>query len=663
MTNELTIPDKMKEIKLNRLVLRNFKGMTFDLQTNSEDTDIYGANATGKTTIADAFAWLLFDKDSLGRADFEIKALDSDGQEQHNLEHSVEGVFELGMKTTVTLRKVYHEVWQRKRGSAQSTLTGHAVEYFVNGVPVQKKDFVAQVADIAGEESIFRLLTSPTAFPALHWQKQRSLLLEVCGDINDADVIESNPELSTLPAIVGKRSLEDHKKIMTARRTEINKELEKIPVRIDEVKRGLPDLTGLNRKQILDDIKDNEEQLNASKLALQGIDTGGPIAELSRKLSIIYSEIHKIENEHVNKQSIERNKLRHELEKIDAIIRGEQRRFGETVEEVKRREKLRSGFEPRLQLLRSQWADVDARQFEDTTEQVCAACGQDLPSDRVQAAREKALAAFNNTNATQLGEIEEKGISIKKEQDLNEQHISRLLAEQISIDTHIESMKAARLPISERIESYQVTAMLPGVEPLRAQKAEIEAQIEEEKAGKAKNRESVRADISRLDLELRALKEKADRFDRAENGEKRIIELKDSEKQRAIEFERLERELYLCELFIRTKVSMLTERINSKFEMVRFKLFDIQVNGGLSECCEITVKGVPFTSGLNNAARINAGLDVCRTLSTHFGLSAPIFVDNAESVCELIDMDAQVIRLVVSPPDAVLRVEKAKKTI
>jgi hypothetical protein len=139
--------------------------------------------------------------------------------------------------------------------------------------------------------------------------------------------------------------------------------------------------------------------------------------------------------------------------------------------------------------------------------------------------------------------------------------------------------------------------------------------------------------------------------------EKRIEELKAQEKKLAAEYERLEGELYLTEEFIRQKVSLLEEKINSKFEMARFKLFNVLVNGAVEECCETTYQGVPFSS-LNNGARINVGLDIIRTLARHYNFYPPIFIDNREAVTSLIDMgDQQVISLIVSEKDKELRVE------
>lgn len=655
----------MKEIRLSKLELRDFKGMTFSLPANGHDVNVFGRNGTGKTTLADAFSWLLFDKDSLGRSDFEIKNLDEQGEVAHGLEHGVQAEILID-NAPMSLKKIYKEIWTKKRGSAQAVLTGNTTDYFINNIPCQKKDYVNRINEVFGEENNFRLLTTPTAFPALHWQKQRNLLLEVCGDISDTDVIASDEKLypitEMLKAVPGsKKPFDDLKALITSRRTEINKELQNIPVRIDEQRRSLPDIEGLNRKQIQSDIADQEEQLNASKLSLKGVDTGGAIAELSKMLSIVNSDIHKIEDEHVNKMSIERTKLRTEIENIDTALRTHKRRVSETEEEVARRIKHAADLDASLESLRLQWNIIDEEQFTDTTAQVCAACGQNLPADQVQAARDKALAAFNLSKAERLSATEKKGQSAKDRRISEGQHIERLTEEKASIERLIPSLQNERESLNDKLNSYQVSATLPGVAELRKEKADIEAEIEKEKQGVAKNAESIRADIVSYEANIKALKEREDRFGRRETGEKRIKTLMDDEKKLSVEFEKLEKELYLCEQFIKTKVSMLTERINSKFEMIRFKLFDVQVNGGISECCEITVNGIPFNSGLNSGARTNGGLDAVKTLQKHFGLAPVVFVDNAESIVDLLPMDCQVVRLVVSEADEKLRVETLRQ--
>lgn len=112
----------------------------------------------------------------------------------------------------------------------------------------------------------------------------------------------------------------------------------------------------------------------------------------------------------------------------------------------------------------------------------------------------------------------------------------------------------------------------------------------------------------------------------------------------------------MCEEFIRTKVELLEGSINNKFAgSISFKLFNKQINGGLNECCEATVNGVPF-SNANTASQINAGLSIVNTLCNHFDVQAPIFIDNAESVNKIGETDSQLIKLIVSL-DNTLKVE------
>src|SRR5690606_2110005 len=191
-----------------------FKGIrNFELNTQEKDVNVFGDNAAGKTTLADAFMWLLFDKDSSNRKDFQIKTLKPDGEPEHGLEHIVEAILELEDRQQIALKKVFQEKWQKKRGSATAEFTGHTTNHFVDGVPVQKKEYDARIAEIA-DENIFRLLTDPRYFnEVLHWTDRRKLLLEVCGDVSDEEVISSQKALNALKDILGNRTIEQQRKI------------------------------------------------------------------------------------------------------------------------------------------------------------------------------------------------------------------------------------------------------------------------------------------------------------------------------------------------------------------------------------------------------------------------------------------------------------------
>ncbi len=654
----------MKEIRLNKLSLRDFQGGTFTLDAHGEDVFIYAENAGGKTRLVSAFSWLLFNKDALGRSDFEIKNLDAQGEAAHGLEHTVEAEIEIAGQVEV-LKKVLKEKWVKKRGAAEREFSGHTVEYFIDGVPLQEKLYIQHITEIAGDESRFRLLTSPMTFPALHWQKQRALLLEVCGDLSDEDVIASDEKLIPLIAILGKHTLEDHRKIVIARRSEINKEMEKIPVRIDEVRRGMPNTEGIDRIAEEKAVLALETALNDAKLRLQGINTGGNIAALSTKLSGLNADLRKMEDAHRSKSLATINRLNQEISDIGVRVGAFRRRIQAIDGELRAKEGSTQTVELTLTKLREKWTTKDAEAFKDTTTDTCPACNRPLPADQVQAAREKALASFNSNKAEWLKEINDKGISLKEEKD-------RLLGEMESLNGEREGIVRVDLPeaesklktlTDERDTLKASSEDFSGIQrraDLLDEIEDLEAQIKAERDGKAEDIEKTKLEISSLESNLNYAKARVDLFVRREQGEKRIEQLKTEEKKLSAEFEKLEGELYLIEQFIKTKVALLIERINGKFELVRFKLFNQLINGGIEDCCEITVNGIPYDGGLNNGARINAGLEIVKVLQQYYQLKAPVFADNAEAVNDLVDVGCQMIRLYVSE-DKELRIELGEK--
>lgn len=659
----------MRKILLLKLILTNFQGITGELNTDGKNIDVFLANNMGKTRRHSAFNYLLFGKDSAGNSKFEIKNINATtGEHEHMLEHVVEGLFRLVNdigEEEVSLRKVFHEKWSKKRGSIDRVFSGHTTEYFINSVPVQEQAFTEKVREIAGDESAFRLLTSPHAFPSLHWQKQRDILMEMCGDLTDADVINSMATLQNkadifdLTNILNKHGLDNHKKVIAARRSEINKELEKIPVRISENQQMLPDVSGLDLKDINVGIAAYESTLNAKKLELSGINTGGRIAELSKELAGVNADIQKTQAAYREVNSQKAAALNSDIKDVQDQIRRSNGRIADIDNMLAIKKRRADAIEAELFILRGRWDDIDAETFQAGIATACAACGQSLPADKVQAARDKALAAFNNDKAERLKSTHAKGSSLAEEKNVIIESVITLTKERADIFLFMPGMEGKVVVLLEKQQAAIVDDHVFNLEyiALNDRKAVIESEIETERNSNTVNTEGINKSISEIEVMLSTAKLQADKFRQREQGEKRIAELKAQEKLLAAEFEKLERELYLMEQFTRTKCSLLTERINGLFETVKFKLFNELVNTGIEECCVLTVDGVPYGAGLGNSASIKAGLDVVRTLQRHYKLSAPVFIDNRESCTLIPALPCQVISLHVSPEDVVMRVE------
>lgn len=662
----------MKTIKLINLKLVNFKGIKeFELNADGQDMNVFGDNATGKTTLFDAFVWVLFDKDSANNSTgkFDLKTLDN-GKPINKLNHEVEVTLSIdGVEKK--LKKVYSEKWTKQRGSNTESFSGHTTDYFVDEVPSKKKEFDEEIKSIV-DEDVFKLLTNPGQFNNnLHWKDKRELLLEIAGDITDEDVVATNKDLEKLLDALNGKSIDDHKKIIAAKRKEINKRIEEIPTRIDEINRNMPDLSELNESDIKGqvdklslDMEEKQEQINS-------IRNGSETNEIKKQISDIDLQISNVRNEHTQNEQQEVFKLQTRLQEeqsnlaiLQGDVKGKMQQKAMNDERIKDIDNQLASLREDYKVSQEQYKEQSEQEFNHEENCICPTCEQDLPEDKV----EDAVAKFNKNKSDllekiqgRIDELNKKGPELGAKKTEIEQENEAVQSEIDSITADGTKKKQDIEKLEEKIEKAKST-VTPIEENEKYKQLVNEKQSLEQKIDQLEK--SVHESVSEVQKEIASLKEQKDmlqidlsKISQSEQSKKRISELEEEEKKLASEYEELEQQLYLTEEFTRTKVNLLTEKINSKFKYARFKLFKENINGGIEETCVTTYEGVPFDSGLNNAARINVGLDIINTLSEHYGVQAPIFIDNSEAVTQIIDVDAQVIKLIVSEQDKQLRIE------
>ena len=656
-------------MKLIKQTLENFQGIKYlELDYDGKNAAILGDNATGKTTVFNAYTWLLFGKSSTGSKGFTPKTKTSSG-DAHNVEHAASAIFQLDGGALVTLRKVFREVYKKKRGSAQEEFDGHTIDYYVDGVPVKEKEYSETVSNLLGDPQQQAILTIPDFFAeSLNWETRRQILLSVCGDISYEEIIASDdalgdlPEVLIIPGTVDKRyTIEEYRKIASARRAEINREIQSIPARIDEVNRAMPDLSGLDAHDLQTSISEKRKQIDAYIVKKSDLQAGGSLQETRRRIAEVQARIaeeKEIFQKKVSAFSYERDQelrsLREKMMNLNSTIREQGAALESLKERRDRLQRMRSEFMASYNLVAStEWDPKNA---------VCPTCHRDLPEDKVQQLREE----FNLNKSRRLAEIIAEG-KAKASKDM----IADVEAQISATKEGLLTLETEHSRLLEEIKTEEKATTRDSIVPFEAQETYTALAAELADLEKRRNNDSqevfaclkvIDSQIADLEKEIVDLSEKLSRFQAAESLKGRMDALLQREKKLSKEWERIERGEFLCEMFIRAKVMRLNDRINSFFENVRFRLFVDQINGGVKEDCEVMIPSpdgrmVPFAFA-NTAARINAGLEIIDVLSSAWNVSLPVFIDNAESVTKIRKTQTQAIRLVVSEKDKSLRMEK-----
>ncbi|AUN22284.1 recombinase RecF [Clostridium botulinum] len=644
-----------KQIILNSLKLKNFKGikdLTIDF---SNITNIFGENATGKTTINDAFTWLLFDKDSKDRTSFEIKTLDSNNNVIHGLEHEVTGVLNVDDKS-ITLSKIYKEKWTKRRGEAEKQLTGHETIYSIDEVPVKKKEYQETINSII-DENLFKLITNPLYFSInMKWQDRRTVLLDIIGDITTEKIVNYKDDLKPLLELLGDKDIDTLKKSVQARKRKLNEEIKSIPYRVDECNNSIKevDLEALEfrKRGIVSGIKSLEEQLlDSSKVNEEVLKEKDKLYSLKSKLRDMEYKASMEADKPKRKFENKLNDLRMDIKQIEYTLNSFEREKQDIENNMNHYTSLRDET-------REKWFEENKRVFEfDESNCICPTCKRPLDTEDIENKKHQLEENFNSNKAKILKDIQDKGKSYKNLLEKYKETLDKTINNLEASSRDLEKLKAAEIELQEQIKNYMPKDSLMSnkeYEDLKAKISELEAKLQQSTTANSQSQE-LKERKSKLEIELEEVNKDLSYKEQNEKLKNRIQELQEQEKKIAQQIAILEGQEYLCEEFIKTKVELLESSINSKFKYVSFKLFDTQVNGGLNETCEALINGVPF-SNANTASQINAGLDIINALSEHYSVQAPIFIDNRESINNLIDINSQIINLIVSK-DKNLRVE------
>lgn len=608
---------------------------------------IYGENAAGKTSVYDSLTWLLFNKDSAGNARPDIKPHHAPAGTMPE----VTAVLEVDGEP-IKLRKVLREKWEKPRGSSIERYAGDTRDYYIDDVPLAENAYKRRIAELIDERQ-FKLLTDVWAVTkGMHWKDRRTLLAEICGLPEDKQLLAAAPQFTELAEKVGRRTVDEFKSVLTKQRKDANVNLNTLPVRVDECSRMVSELESLDFAAAhaeSDRLQTERERVQGEIVKLSNNTLAAQARNERDELKNQLSELEVENNAHLASQ---RAPIEDETPALTAALdraKHEADRLTRTI--AQETDYIASG-ETRLNYYRARWRAIDAEEFTDT---VCPTCHQPLPAEQVAEAHE-AFAAHQQQRKDALLEdskLVKQGIAAAQE---------RLASAETALKSAQDEMQKAQIALDSYTPPVEITPEnLPDYDRRKGAILMLIADAEKrldrlagDTAAEKSRLETEHAELTRRKLESDAVLAKEQTL---ADTRRRIADLQAEQRTAAAEVEQMDRLIAMCEEFTRYRVQAITESVNSKFRLTRWRLFTEQVNGGLADCCEPMDRNGSTFEGTNNAMKINIGMDIIDTLSEFYGVRVPLFVDNAESVTQLQPIGSQVVRLVVSEQDKELRIE------
>lgn len=632
----------MKKIRLFKLKLRNFKGVEErEVDFDGYDKAVCGTNEVGKTTLADAYRWLLFDESSSGDSQFDIKPLDKNNNEKHHLNSIVEGRFQIIGKEVkeFTLKKDYHEKWTKKRGTNEQEFSGHTTDYYIDEEPMKKSEYENFIAENFMSEDIFKLITDPLYFnEQLHWKDQREIIFDLV-EQPDPGVVATQAETFYLAEKLEDKTPEQYTKILKNKKKKINEGnegLDKIPERIDEQQRNLStegldyDSNLSDLKAELSDLKDKQKELQEKKAELKA----NSKSESIEKLMELKQEKSALKNKLSNQANELLNDIKSKLGDVSREIRSKE-------SDIKQFKKTIKQNEERREKLLEEQEEWQSKEFDPDSE-VCSQCGQELPEDTKDEHRKQ----FNKKKAEKLEELSNEIENITTAVKEGAEEIEKL-EEEIKELKEKQSKLAARKEKGDRYIKQVRNDKLEELAELQEKIEEQEVIAQDDKPDEDKIK-GVNEDLKEVSDEIDRVSKAVANMENIEKAKARIQELQEKEEKLVNKYKKYDKELYDLEKYKRKQVEMMEEDINDRFEYTHFKLFEEQINGGLKETCEATKNGVPY-SDLNTGSKYQVGMDIISTLVEYYDVSAPVFIDNRERIARLPDVESQTIHLIMVP--------------
>lgn len=668
----------MKKINLIAIHLRNFKGVEREeLVFNGQDAYVYGANGVGKSTSGpDAFNWCLFGKNSSEQKVFNVRRL-VDGVVPEKDVTEVSVTLEYNGIVKKFSRTISTKVTNKSNEDGTKTpVTSEQIKYLVDDVPKKAKEFELEVSHLLDRE-LFKLLSNPYYFNSLHWEERRKILVSIAGEIDASGIINKNADLMDLPFLLEGKNPDDRLKQVKDQKGSIENELKQISPRIEEIERQLSsiqvsegaseEVAMLSRK--IDELQEQRINITSGAAIIQ---KKSELQVLNNEIEIYITQFKQFGNNDLNvlQTKIQERKgnvsiltsKKGEISSRGQLVVSEQKHVGEALERLK----------GQLKALGEEYDKVENSTLTfDNEDCNCPTCSQPIPETQIEESRNKALEEFNVKKTKTKSDLVEHGNSLKNSIEEMQNKFNELGKTTTSLREEVrgvmEQIKVQEKELSDleckvrELEGKQPDISLDGkYQDMQYRKGVLNEQIKDLSEAANEAVSGIELEIINLQNQKNTLSLALSQVENAINLEKRVEELEAQESKLAASLGKLERVEVLIKIFNSKKAQALSEMINSKLQTTTVKLFNLQANGSLKETCDIEYNKVPYND-LNTARKLNVGIDICNVLQSHYGVIAPVFVDNRESVTEIIPTQAQIISMLVSPQDQKLRVELSSK--
>lgn len=647
----------MKKIILKSLSLVNFKGVRdFSVAFNDGVTTIAGDNGTGKTTLYDAYLWLLFGKDSTGRSDgangFNVKTNGTDGKPIYRLEHSVTAVLDVDGKE-IKLQRSLVEKWQKVNGTTDEVMKDET-QYFINDVRTgTKKEYQAEISEIIPED-VFRMITNPYYFTSLSADTQKEMLLEMVGNIDDEEVAATNPEFMALLDEINGTSLAKWAKEVAAKKKACNDALATIPASIETAQKLMPeseDWATLEKqlKDVQAKVKDIDTQI-ADKSALNE-------GEYKRKMALRKQQADKRMKLQDRESALRmeanaaHNAAIADIQQLEGDLSINQGNITRYRNEKATVDGKIADLNTKLVELREEFKKIAKWQFQEPSGDVlvCPTCGEPYRGDNLENAIAKLRGNFEQSKARSQKDIQTKGKQAKADYDKYVEQqtkltgtIAKLEDEALELKGKLE-IKKAHIPVAGNAD--ETIATDEECIALRNDIAEIDNQLKVEvPQADVSELQSQKSDLNAAIADINRRLAKRTMIERVTKEIADLEEKRIANNQAKADLEKWE-DVYMR--FQKSKDEVLMQRINGLFSVVSFSFVKEQKNGGEKITCYCSVNGVPYAD-VNACGKVNAGLDIINAICATKGISAPIFVDNRESFNSIISTISQIVNLKVS---------------